>query len=138
MSKVKELETPTKELSIDEIVSNALAKQQEQFEAKLKQRETNEVRLSCRVVEMSIIEGKAILDKETRQQKEVNGELQYYPNKYTAKLSFIGGEIETPITRELFESLIIYSQYLAIGRIGEVKEFGNTVIKPIFSRYTEI
>jgi hypothetical protein len=138
MSKIKDLESPAGELSIDEIVALALAKQEERFEMKLKQREKNEVSLSCRIIETSVLEGKAVLDRETKLQKELNGQLLFYPNKYTVKLSFIGGEIDTPITRDLFESLKINSQYLAIGRIGEVKEFGNSIIKPIFSSYQEL
>lgn len=126
------------ELSIDEKIALALEKQQKEFELKLKQREKNEISLGCRVVEMSIIEGKAIIDKETKQQKEVDGIPQFYPNKYTAKLSFIGGEIDTPITKEVFDTLKVNEQYLALGRLGEVREFGSTVMKPIFSSYQEI
>lgn len=140
MSKVKEIEVETtpRALSVDEIVALALAKQEEKFTMMLKQREKNEVSLSCRIVELSVFEGKPVLDKETKLQKELNGQLLFYPNKYAVKLSFIGGEIDTPITKEFFETLKINSQYLAIGRIGEVKEFGNSIIKPIFSSYQEL
>jgi hypothetical protein len=83
MSKIKDLESPAGELSIDEIVALALAKQEERFEMKLKQREKNEVSLSCRIIETSVLEGKAVLDRETKLQKELNGQLLFYPNKYT-------------------------------------------------------
>ena len=125
-------------LSIDEKIALALAKQQEQFELKLKQREENKISLGCRVVELVEIVGKPIIDKETGLQKEINGVLASYPNKYTAKLSFIGGELETPIKEKDFSNLKINSQYLALGRLGEVKEFGNTVLKPIFSEFLEL
>ena len=125
-------------LSIDEKIALALAKQQEQFELKLKQREENKISLGCRVVELVEILGKPIIDKETQQQKEINGVPAFYPNKYTAKLSFIGGELETPIKEKDFSNLKINSQYLALGRLGEVKEFGNTVLKPIFSDFVEL
>lgn len=125
-------------LSIDEKIALALAKQQEQFELKLKQREENKISLGCRIVELVEIVGKPIIDKETGQQKELNGVPAFYPNKYTAKLSFIGGELETPIKEKDFSNLKINSQYLALGRLGEVKEFGNTVLKPIFSEFVEL
>ena len=125
-------------LSIDEKIALALAKQQEQFELKLKQREENKISLGCRIVELVEIVGKPIIDKETGQQKELNGVPAFYPNKYTAKLSFIGGELETPIKEKDFSNLKFNSQYLALGRLGEVKEFGNTVLKPIFSEFVEL
>lgn len=125
-------------LSIDEKIALALAKQQEQFELKLKQREENKISLGCRIVELVEIVGKPIIDKETGQQKELNGVPAFYSNKYTAKLSFIGGELETPIKEKDFSNLKINSQYLALGRLGEVKEFGNAVLKPIFSEFVEL
>lgn len=131
-------EKEKQELSIDEKIALALEKQQKEFELKLKQREKNLIELGCRVVELILIEGKAIIDKETKAQKEINGELAFYPNKYAVKLSFIGGEIETPINKDTFEFLKVGEQYLSIGRLGEVKEFGNTLIKPIFSQFTQI
>ncbi len=131
-------EKEKQELSIDEKIALALEKQQKEFELKLKQREKNSIELGCRVVELILIEGKPIIDKETKLQKELNGELAFYPNKYAVKLSFIGGEIETPINKDTFEFLKIGEQYLSIGRLGEVKEFGNTLIKPIFSQFTQI
>ena len=131
-------EKEKQELSIDEKIALALEKQQKEFELKLKQREKNLIELGCRVVELILIEGKPIIDKETKAQKEINGELAFYPNKYAVKLSFIGGEIETPINKDTFEFLKIGEQYLSIGRLGEVKEFGNTLIKPIFSQFAQI
>ena len=131
-------EKEKQELSIDEKIALALEKQQKEFELKLKQREKNSIELGCRVVELILIEGKPIIDKETKAQKEINGELAFYPNKYAVKLSFIGGEIETPINKDTFEFLKVGEQYLSIGRLGEAKEFGNTLIKPIFSQFTQI
>ncbi|QKF73292.1 hypothetical protein AFAEC_1126 [Aliarcobacter faecis] len=127
-----------KELSIDEKIALALQKQQEEFDFKLKQREENKISLGCKVVELVEIPGKPIMDKETGIQKENNGIPAFYPNKYTAKISFIGGEIETPIKQKDFEDLKIDCRYLAVGRLGEVKEFGNTLIKPIFSQFVEL
>lgn len=126
------------QLSIDEIVALALEKQQKEFELKLQQRDENSIKLGCQVVEVNTIDGKPIIDKETKLQKEIAGELAFYPDKYSVKISFVGGEIETPINKQVFESLKINSRYLAIGRLGEVKEFGNTLIKPIFSHFQEI
>ena len=125
-------------LSVEEIVAKALAEQEEKFNKKLKQREENEISLGCTVVETSEIVGKPIIDKESGKQKEVDGEPQFYASKYIAKLSFNGGEIDTPINKKKFESLKLNTRYLAKGRLGEVKEFGNTSIKPIFSDFIEI
>ncbi len=127
-----------KELTIDEKIALALEKQQQEFDLKLKQRDKNLIELGCQVVEMIIIEGKPILDKETKVQKEIGGELAFYPNKFSVKLSFVGGELETPISKQIFDSLKINERYLAIGRLGEVKEFGNSLLKPIFSHFQKI
>lgn len=127
-----------KDLTIDEKIALALEKQQQEFDLKLKQRDKNLIELGCQVVEMIIIEGKPILDKETKIQKEIGGELAFYPNKFSVKLSFVGGELETPISKQIFDSLKINERYLAIGRLGEVKEFGNALLKPIFSHFQEI
>lgn len=139
----------TQEEIIAKAVAEALAKQEEktalrlqeqerQFELKQKQKLENKISLGCTVVEKSIIQGKPIIDKDTKQQKEVNGEPAFYPDKYTAKLSFRGGEIETPINKDNFDLLDIGLDYLALGRLGEVKEFGASVIKPIFTQFIKI
>jgi phage pi2 protein 07 len=126
------------DLNFDELIAQALEKQQKEFELKLKQRDKNSIELGCQVVEMIIVEGKPKLDKETKVQIEIGGELVFYPNKYNVKLSFVGGELETPITKQIFDSLKINERYLALGRLGEVKEFGNALLKPIFSHFQEI
>lgn len=128
----------TTELSIDEIVAAALEKQAQQFDLKLKQREKNSVEVAGNVTELIQIDGKPIIDKETKQQKEIAGELAFYPNKYTLKLTFDGGELETPITKEWFSSLTLGDRYLAIGRLARVTEFGNILIKPVFSNFQKI
>lgn len=79
-----------------------LEKQQREFELKLKQRDKNIIELGCQVVEMIIIDGKPILDKETKIQKEICGELTFYPNKYSVKITFVGGELETLISKQIF------------------------------------
>lgn len=126
------------EVNFDELIAQALEKQQKEFELKLKQRDKNSIELGCLVVEMIIVDGKPRLDKETKVQIEIAGELAFYPNKYSVKLSFVGGELETPITKQIFDSLKINERYLAVGRLGEVKEFGNALLKPIFSHFQEI
>lgn len=125
-------------LTFEEMVAKELEKQRIEFENKLKQREENKVSLGATVVELIQIDGKPIIDKETKQQKEINGELAFYPNSYKVKLSFNGGEIETPINQNNFNSLETGEKYLAKGRLGEVKEFGNTYIRPIFTEFIKI
>lgn len=126
------------DLSIDEKIALALAEQQRHFDLKLKQREENIISLGATLTELTEIKGSPILDKETKQQKEINGVLAFYPNRYSCKLAFNGGEIETPIKENDFHSLKINARYLTTGRLGEVKEFGNVVIKPIFSHFIEL
>lgn len=125
-------------LDLEKLIAEALAKQEAQFELKLKQREENLISLGCTIVDLIQIDGKPIMDKETGKQKELNGELAFYPNKYTCKISFNGGELETPINKKDFETLIKQERYLAKGRLGEVKEFGISTIKPIFSDFIKI
>jgi hypothetical protein len=127
-----------KKLTQEEAIALALEKQKEEFLLILKQREKNSVEVAGNVTELIQIDGKPIIDKETKQQKEIGGELAFYPNKYTLKLTFDGGELETPITKEWFESLILGERYLAIGRLARVTEFGNILIKPVFSHFQKI
>lgn len=126
------------EFDFEAILQEALEKQNAQFELKLKQREENLISLGCTIVDLIQIDGKPIMDKESGKQKEVNGEPAFYPNKYTCKISFNGGELETPISKKEFEALIRQERYLAKGRLGEVKEFGTSTIKPIFSDFIKI
>ena len=126
------------EFDFEARLQEALEKQNAEFELKLKQREENLISLGSTVVELIQIDGKPIMDKESGKQKEVNGELAFYPNKYAVKISFNGGEIETPINKNIFDSLELGQRYLAKGRLGEVKEFGNTLMKPIFSQFIKI
>lgn len=126
------------ESKFQEMLEQKMLEQEMAFELKLKQREENLVSLGCTVVDLIQIDGKPILDKETGKQKEINGEFAFYPNKYICKLSFTGGEIDTPISLKYFESLIKHDRYLAKGRLGDVKEFGTSAIKPIFSDFIKI
>lgn len=126
------------EFDFEARLQEALEKQNEQFELKLKQREENIISVGCTVVDLIKIDGKPIIDKESGKQKELNGEPAFYPNKHSVKISFNGGEIDTPISKDIFESLELNQRYLAKGRLGEVKEFGTSSIKPIISQFIKI
>lgn len=123
---------------VEKMIAEALAKQEESFNLKLKQREENIISLGCTIVDLTQIDGKPIIDKESGKQKEVNGEPAFYPNKYTCKIAFDGGALETPIKQSDFESLQKNERYLAKGRLSEVKEFGVSLIKPVFSDFIKI
>lgn len=130
--------TPEMEERIQQLLAVALAEKEEETRLKIQQRNENKVSYGCEVVDLVEIVGKPIIDKETGQQKEINGELAFYPNKYTVKLSGRGFEIDTPITQKDFEFLKVGFSYLAIGRLALVKEFGLSVLKPIFSEFVEL
>ena len=131
-------EKEKQDLSIDEKIALALEAKEKDFELRLKQRETNEAKIAGTCAELIMVEGKPIIDKETKQQKEFNGELCFYPNRYSYRHSFDGGSIEISLNKEKYDSMIVGARYLAVGRFASVTEFGNTIIKPVFSHFQKI
>ncbi len=128
----------SKEIDYQKMIDDALAKQKAELENNLRLRECNKIELGATVVELVEVLGKAIIDKETGLQKENNGVPAFYPNRYSVKISFNGGEIESPIKEADYKNLKIGSRYLVNGRLGEVKEFGSSSIKPIFSGFVQL
>ena len=136
MSQVKF--TKEQEQYIAEMMAQEVAKQNKALELKQSQREQNKVVLGARVQELRIQNGSPIVDKETKQQKIVNGEPQCYPNKYYVKLQSMGVELEAEISEITHNELEQFKTYQCEGYIGIVKFFGVEQIAPIFNKFTLI
>lgn len=127
-----------KELSIEEQVAQQVAELNRQFELKQEQRELNEVRIGARVVIKRIQLGSPVIDKDTREQKVVNGVPQTYASKYFVTIQFMGSALEAEVSSETYDSLEEMRTYLCEGYIGEVKRYGTPYIEPIFRKFTQI
>ncbi|RXK01504.1 hypothetical protein CRV02_08320 [Arcobacter sp. CECT 8989] len=130
--------TKEQQEQVDLMVAQAVAKQNSELELKQRQRETNLVQMGAFVQELRVQEGSPIIDKQTQQQKEVNGIPQCYPDKYYVRLQAMGLELETEVQQSIFESLEENRTYLCEGRIALVKKFGSDYIEPVFKKFTLI
>lgn len=130
--------TKEQQEQVDLMVAQAVAKQNNELELKQRQRETNLVQMGAFVQELRIQEGSPIIDKQTQQQKEVNGIPQCYPNKYYVRLQAMGLELETEVQQSIYESLEENRTYLCEGRVAIVKKFGSDYIEPVFKKFTLI
>lgn len=130
--------TKEQQEQVDLMVAQAVAKQNSELELKQRQRETNLVQMGAFVQELRVQEGSPIIDKQTQQQKEVNGIPQCYPNKYFVRLQAMGLELETEVSQTIYDSLEENRTYLCDGRIAVVKKFGNEYIEPVFKKFTLI
>lgn len=131
--------TKEQEAYVQEMMQQAVAKQNAELEKKQRQRETNKVEMGAFVQELRVQEGSPIVDKQSGQQKvDGSGYPMCYPNKYYVKLQAMGLEIETEINQTQFDSLEENRTYLCQGRIGIIKKFGNEFIEPIFKTFTAI
>lgn len=128
-----------KELTQDELIAQAVAQANKEFELKQEQRDCNLVKLGCRVMYKEVIQGKPIIDRETKEQRLDNqGKPASYPDKYKATLMFMGGEIIIDVSLNDYETLELHKSYLCSGHYGEVKVFGQAVMQPIFTQFTKI
>lgn len=130
-------ETKT-EMTQAQFEEQLIARMNREFELKQQQREMNEVKIGARVVSKRVQVGSPILDKETREQKVVNGIPQNYPSKYFVTIQFVGSALETEINETIFDSLEEMKTYLCEGYVGEIKRFGTSYIEPIFRKFTQI
>ena len=117
-------------------IDELLAQQAQQFEKKmdsrLKQERINECKLAATVQETRQVQGKPIIDDETKEQKvDTNGVPQSYPDKYYASLTFDGGSIEVEIQKDQFDVLVPSKRYLCDGHIGDVRVFVNKSIATV-------
>lgn len=128
-----------KPLTQDEIIAQAVAQANKEFELKQQQREENIVRIGARVINKETIHGKPIIIKETQQQKiSADGIPQCYPDKYKVSLQFMGGELTTDVNQQNYDKLELHKTFLCVGHYGEVKKFGESFMEPIFTQFTQI
>ncbi len=131
--------TVKKELTQDELIAQAVAQANKEFELKQAQREENSIRIGARVVNKDVINGRPIIIKETGQQKlGQSGEPLCYADKYKVSLQFMGGEITVDVNERDYELLEMHKSFLCVGHYGEVKRFGESFMEPIFTQYTKI
>lgn len=129
----------SKQLTVEEQIQQAVAQANKELQLKQQQREQNELKLGARLVSKRIQEGSPVIDKDTREQKIVNGIPQKYPDKYFVTLQFMGAELETEVKDKIiFDDLEEMKTYFCVGYIGEVKRFGSSYIEPIIRKYTLI
>lgn len=127
-----------KELSLEEQNAQLIAEMNRQFELKMQQRELNEVRIGARLVSKKVQLGSPVIDKDTKEQKVVNGVPQTYASKYFVTIQFMGSALETEVSNETYDSLEEMKTYLCEGYIGEVKRYGTSYIEPVFRKFTQI
>ena len=128
----------SKELSVEEQVAQQIARMNREFELKQIQREMNEVKIGARVMSKRIQNGSPVIDKDTKEQKVVNGVPQTYASKYFVTIQFMGSSLEAEVSNETYDILEEMKTYLCEGYIGEVKRYGTSYIEPIFRRFTQI
>lgn len=94
----------------------------------------NEIRLSAKIVNKTVINGKERLDKATGVPLvDEFGQPRCYPNRYIVTLSFQGGSLEYGCDENMYNDLDLNSTYLFKGRLGFVKEYGVEKFSPIFA-----
>lgn len=131
--------TKEQEAYVQQMMEQAVAKQNKELELKQRQREINQVQMGAYVQELRVQEGSPIIDKQTQQQKvDASGFPQCYPNKYFVRLQAMGLELETEVSQTIFDNLEENRTYLCDGRIAVVKKFGNEYIEPVFKKFTLI
>ncbi|PFX11096.1 hypothetical protein AWC38_SpisGene25428, partial [Stylophora pistillata] len=107
------------------------------MEEKDKFNNCNSVELTGTVIESYFYpkEPKPMLDKDTKEPlKDENGVVRTFPQKHIVKISFNGGEYEFDVPKSLTTPIDVGSVYKFVGRMSLVKEFGSTIVKPVFYR----
>lgn len=99
----------------------------------------NEIRLSSKIVNKTVINGKERTDKATGLPiVDEFGQVRCYPNRYIVTLSFQGGSLEYGCDENMYNELDLNSTYLFKGRIGFIKEYGKDVTSPIFASWQKV
>ena len=139
MATTKNEKTQNPELENHDSVANARS----EAVLLMKQSNQNEIKLGATCTVKKINEGSAIMDKTVTpnvQKIDLNtGEPMFYKDKYFITLTFDGGEVETEVTREQYDDVLQEGgRYLCNGRLSPVKNFGQTVIAPVFYAFTRL
>lgn len=99
----------------------------------------NEIKLSSKIVNKTVINGKERTDKTTGAPLVDDfGQPLRYPNRYIVTLSFQGGSLEYGCDENMYNELDLNSTYLFKGRIGFIKEFGKEITSPIFASWQKV
>lgn len=126
-------------IDIEALEADLIAKMNASFEAKQEKREMNSIKLGGRIVTKRIALGSPIIDKTTGEQKVFNGVPQTYTDKYYVVIQFVGAEFETELKDVItYDSLEEDKMYFCEGRLGEVKNFGSSILAPIITKFSKI
>ena len=109
----------------------------EQAREYLKLTQTNVVKLAGTVISNFQSEPKPRMQNNV-QMVDANGNLLFYAPRSSIKVSFMGGEIEVPVTSDQFNTTPLNSTCLFTGRLGLVKSFGSESITYIFDTIEEL
>ncbi len=138
----KELEIELAQMKQQMELNNhdVVAVAKEQAKKMMKQFTQNDLIIGSTLVDIKTNVGKEMIDKTTSQPiiDTTTGQVRCFPDSHYATFNFEGGSIETQLTQEQKENLIVGHKYLCKGRFGMVKRFGNTETLPIFHSFTEL
>lgn len=132
---VQNFDTP-KGATVEEIVASQMAKVEAKLKAQFGKAQSNSISLGVTVTELECKEGAEIKDKVTGEVQIDNwGNPKRYKNKYFATFTFNGGTMTQELKENLYNQLGLNRRYFAMGRLGEVSNFGETSIAPIFTQF---
>ena len=115
------------------------SKMQELIEARLRQRELNEVKLAFIVQDLKVVAGKEKLDKDGNIMIDPStGEPLRWDDSYYADIDFVGGSLAIRVKREQFNQLEIGKRFVGYGTIGvrTINNFSSLDVK--FNRFEAI
>lgn len=122
--------------STEQIIASQMAKLEARLKAQFAKATSNSISLGVTVIDLESKDGAEILDKATKVPLVDNwGNPRRYADKYYASFSFNGGCLKQEVKQAQYNQLSVGSKYFAIGRLGEISSFGDTIIAPIFSQF---
>ncbi|NPA59780.1 MAG: hypothetical protein GXO30_04870 [Epsilonproteobacteria bacterium] len=127
---------PPKVVTHDEFTES---KMQELIEARLRQRELNEVKLAFIIQDLKVVAGKEKLDKDGNIMIDPStGEPLRWDDSYYADIDFVGGSLAIRVKREQFNQLEIGKRFVGYGTIGvrTINNFSSLDVK--FNRFEAI
>lgn len=99
----------------------------------------NEVILSAKIREKTVLKGNEIKDKKTGvPEVDEHGQIKRYADRHVVTLLFQGGSLDYKCTEDVFDELDLNSTYQFKGYMGVVKEFGKDVVSPIFQSHSKV
>lgn len=93
-----------------------------------------ELNMAFTVTKKIIIEGNVRKDRETKLPMVDNdGNELRYPDRFKLTVSYFGGEVTFPVSKDHYEFVELNEMYLGRGRLTWVTDFGSQVWLPDFS-----